>query len=441
MYRPTFVGRESELRQLRVAFDEALSGQGSLVMVAGEPGIGKTALCEQLATYVAVRGGRTLVGHCYEEGSLSLPYLAFIEALRTYVLARPAEALEAELGSGAGEVARIVSEIHERVTVEPRPLGAPEEERWRLFEALVAFLRSATSAQPLLLVLEDLHWSDRGTLDLLQHLSRNLSGARLLVVGTYRDVEVDRAHPLSAALAELRRSAAFVRLSLAGLTVDEVHRMMQAIRGQEVPWSRAEAIHRQTEGNPLFVQEVLRYIVEEGILVREGGRWVRTDGGEPDAGIPEGLRDVIGKRLSRLSTECNRLLAIAAVIGRDFDLETLRRVVDLSEDALVDALEEALRVGVLHEQARPGAIRYRFAHAFFRQTLYEELIAPRRLRLHQQVARALEAQYASRLEEHAAELAEHFSHSTDPADLAKAVHYSELAAERAMGVDAHGEAV
>ena len=205
MYRQTFVGREAELKQLQVAFDGALSGQGALAMVVGEPGIGKTALCEQLSTYAAIRGGRVLRGNCYEEGSLSLPYLAFIEALRTYVLARDPEALRSELGTSAGYVARIVSEVRDRVQVELPEAGDPEDDRWRLLQSVTAFLRSASEVQPLLLVLEDLHWSDRGTLDLLQHLARNLQGARILVVGTYRDVEVDRTHPLSSALAELRR--------------------------------------------------------------------------------------------------------------------------------------------------------------------------------------------------------------------------------------------
>ncbi|HTE85095.1 MAG TPA: hypothetical protein VK821_10195, partial [Dehalococcoidia bacterium] len=156
---------------------------------------------------------------------------------------------------------------------------------------------------------------------------------------------------------------------------------------------------------------------------------------------PEGLRDVIGKRLSRLSPDCNRVLAVAAVIGRDFGLETLHAVVELDEEQVVSSLEEALHIGVLEEQSRPGSIRYRFAHAFFRQTLYEELIAPRRLRLHQQVAAALEKQYANRLEEHAAELAEHFSQSTDRVELTKAVKYGDLAAQRALAVYAYGEAV
>jgi len=433
IYRRTFVGREHELKQLQRAFDAALSGQGGLTMVVGEPGIGKTALCEQISTYVAVRGGKTLVGHCYEEGSFSLPYLAFVEAMRTYVLAREPDGLKQDLGSGAAEVARIVSEIRDRVQVELRPAGDPEDDRWRLLQAVAGFLRNATTVQPMLLVLEDLHWADRGTLDLLLHLARNLEGTRLLIAGTYRDVEVDRSHPLSSALADLRRIGSFQRVPLRGLTVDEVHRMMTNIRGQEPPWSRAEAIHRQTEGNPLFVQEVLRYLVEEGLVVREGGRYARTDGTDPEAGIPEGLRDVIGKRLSKLSPECNRLLSTAAVIGRDFGLQTLQRVADVPEDELLTALEDAARVGVLEQQARGGVIRFRFSHALFRQTLYEEIFAPRRIRLHQAVARALEGQYASRLEEHAAELAEHFAQSTDAEDLEKAVRYGEIAAKRAIG--------
>jgi predicted ATPase len=275
---------------------------------------------------------------------------------------------------------------------------------------------------------------------MLVHLARYLAGAHLLVIATYRDVEVDRAHPLSAILAELRRTPQFRRLPLRGLTVEEVHRLYCLARGQEVPWSRAEAVHRRTEGNPLFVQEVLRYTLEAGIVVQQGDRYVRTDDGSAEGGIPEGLRDVVGKRLSRLSPTCNRLLSVGAVIGREFDLAVLQSVAGMGEDDLSAALQESVRVGILQEQTRPGSIRYRFAHAFFRQTLYEELIAPRRLRLHQQVARAIEERTGTRLQEHAAELAEHFAHSTDPEDLAKAIHYSEMAAGNAQKVYAYGEA-
>jgi tetratricopeptide (TPR) repeat protein len=442
LYRKVFVGREPELKQLQSAFDGAISGQGALVMVLGEPGIGKTAICEQLSTYVTLRGGRTLVGHCYEEGSLSLPYLAFVEALRSYVLSREVKNLKEELGTGAADVARIVSEIKERLKVKPRPQRDSEEERYRLMQAVSGFLTNAAAIQPLLVVLEDLHDADKGTLDMLTFVSRNLAGARLLVVGTYRDVEVDRTHPLSGALAELRRLSTFGRVILRGLNADEVRRMLENITRESIPWSLAETVHRQTEGNPLFVQEVIRYLNEVGLISKGLERREGKIETPLEMNIPEGLRDVIGKRLSLLTKECNNLLSVAAVIGREFRLDLLRKVAGISEDSLSNLLGEAKKAAVIEERATVGAIvSYRFSHAFFRQTLYEETIAPRRIRLHLQVGKALEEVYAKRLSDHAPELAEHFSYSSDSADLKKAIEYGQMAAAKAVEVYAYGEAV
>ena len=442
LYRTVFVGREAELRQLQSAFDAALSGNGGLVMVVGEPGIGKTSVCEQLATYAAMRGGRTLRGHCYEEGSLSLPYLPFVEAMRTYVLDRDPEALRSELGSNAPYVARIVSEVRDKLAVEQPEGGDPEDDRWRLLQGVTTFLRNAANVQPLVIVLEDLHWADKGTLDVLTHIARSLEGARMLIIGTYRDVEVDRSHALSGALAELRRFTNFSRVTLRGLGADDVQNMLATIAARAVPWALAEQVHRQTEGNPLFVQEVLRYLVEEGFLQRNASGELHQPGSDISLAmqIPEGLRDVIGKRLSRLGPETNKVLAVAAVIGRDFRLDVLQDVAAVTEEELYAALEEASGKGVLEERRQQGALGYRFTHAFLRQTLYEEIFTPRRIRTHQQVARAMETRYASKVADHAAELAEHFAQSTDSEDLAKAVHYGELAAQRAMGVYAYAEA-
>jgi predicted ATPase len=226
------------------------------------------------------------------------------------------------------------------------------------------------------------------------------------------------------------------------MNADEVRRMLENATGQDLPWRLAEVVQRQTEGNPFFVQEVIRYLVEEGLLTRERGRWRETRDTPVEMSIPEALRDVISKRLSRLGPECNRLLSIAAVIGREFRLEVLQKVAGLPDEVLVSTLEEAKKAAVVEERIGVGAtVNYRFAHAFFRQTLYEKIIAPRRIRLHQEVAKALEELHANRLEEHSVELAEHFSHSSDLSDLAKAVSYGEMAAHHAVSVYAYSEAV
>ena len=438
-----FIGRRREMAELTAALDDAVSGQGRLVMLAGEPGIGKTRITQELASYAEQQGAQVLWGWCYEEGSL--PYLPFVEALRAYVRSRDSDDLRQELGSGASDVARIVSEVRDILQVELRAPGDPEEDRYRLLQSVGDFLRNAAEPRPLMLVLEDLQDADRGTLDLLTHVARNLAGARLLIVGTYRDVEVDRAHPLSGALANLRRVSSFSRVLLRGLSLDEVQGLVDSIAGQEISSGLAEALEHQTEGNPLFVQEVLRYLVEEGLVSREGGRWSPTGDLSMEGlvgRIPEGLREVIGKRLSRLSDECNRLLAVASVIGREFPMAVLQRVAQVSDEELDASLEEARSAVVIEERSSiVGTVNYWFAHAFFRQTMYEEIIAPRRVRLHHQVARALEEQYPARLEEHAAELAEHFSHSSDPSALAKAIEYGKMAAHRATAVYAYGEGV
>jgi predicted ATPase len=206
---------------------------------------------------------------------------------------------------------------------------------------------------------------------MLSYVSRNVNSTKLLMVGTYRDVEVDRNHPLSAALAELRRISSLRRILLRGLTIDEIRRMISEITREEIPVSVAETLHRQTEGNPLFLQEVVRYLVEEDLLMQREGRWHPVEDTTLAMSIPEGLRDVIGKRLTLLSKGCNQLLSTAAVIGREFPLELLQKVAGISEDELINGLEEARKAAVLEERLGLGAaVTYRFAHAFFRQTPY-----------------------------------------------------------------------
>jgi DNA-binding CsgD family transcriptional regulator len=272
-------------------------------------------------------------------------------------------------------------------------------------------------------------------------VSRNLRGAPILVVGTYRDVEVDRAHPLSAALTELHRASNVGRLHVGGLSTDEVQQLLVETSQQSIPQPFAELVHRQTEGNPLFVRETLRYVIDAGLMERRDGALRRVGDQSLVGRIPEGLRDAVGKRVSRLSASTNRVLSVASVIGREFQLDVLRQVLACPEEELEAALEQASAAAIIEEHSAVGAtITYRFSHAFFRQTLYDEIVAPRRIRLHQQVARTLEEVYMRRLDEHASELAEHFSFYSDTLSLAKAVQYGEVAAKRAADVFAYGEA-
>ena len=438
-----FVGRESELDHLRSLYEAAtgVGGNGALVMLVGEPGIGKTAICEQLVHHVVRSGGQVLLGHCYDAGSFRPPYQPFVEAFGGYLHDCAFDALSGELVPALAELARIIPAVRERLNVRARPPADPEEDRWRLLQAATDLLYHAAAKYPVLLVLEDLQDADRGTLDLVIYLAHNLSAARILVVGTYRDVAVDRTHPLSAALTELYRANNVARLQVRGLSMDEVHELLAETSQQRVPHPLAELVHRQTDGNPLFVRETLRYVIEEGLVEPRDGA-LRRVGETPLTGrIPEGLRDAVGKRLSRLRESTNRVLSVASVIGREFELDVLRKVVARAEDELEAALEEASSAAIIQEKSVTGAtVVYRFGHAFFRQTLYEEMVAPRRIRLHQQVARAVEDIHRQRLDEHAAELAEHYAFSSDTLDLAKAVHYGEVAARRAADVFAYGEA-
>jgi len=429
------------MHQFQSAFTAAATGQGGLCMLVGEPGIGKTATCERLAKFVVAQAGQSLVGHCHESGSFSSPYQPFVEAVGHYARTRSADALHSMTASGAAELGRLVPAVREQLGLQLSAPSDPDEDRLRLMQAVLEFLRAAGASRPLLLVLEDLHHADRGTLDVLLHIARNLDGARLFVLGTFRDVEVDRAHPLSAALMELRRTSHFQRVHLRGLSLDDVQRLLASASQHAIPRPFAELVHRRTDGNPLFAHEMLRFVVEEGMVERRGGA-LRRVGEESLVGrIPEGLRDVVGQRLSRLGPTTNRVLSIASVIGREFELEVLRRIYAGPETELEAALEEAVAASIIEERSVVGVtITYRFTHVFFRQTLYDEIIAPRRIRLHQQIGRVLEQLHEPRLEEHAMELAEHYAFSSDTGDLTKAVHYGEVAANRAIGLFAYSEA-
>jgi class 3 adenylate cyclase len=435
-----FVGREAEMDRLGQLWKEAVAGGLRLVLLAGEPGIGKTRLAAELATAAHAEGAVVLVGRCDED--LGVPYQPFVQALRHLVDHTPAEELADRLGRYAAELVRLVPEVADRVPGLPAALRSdPETERYRLFDATAAWLGAVSAAAPVLLVLDDLQWATKPTLLLLRHVVRSTEPTRLLVLGTYRDSELDHDHPLVELLADLRRQAGVERLSLAGLDWSGVARFLEQAGGQSLTDEElllARAIYRETEGNPFFVREVLRHLTETGAVQRRQGRW-RTGVPVQTLGIPEGIREVVGRRVARLSAHANRCLRVAAVIGLEFGLPVLQRAEGVDEEELVSAMEEATRARLVVE-APGSATGYRFAHTLVRQTLYEGLSAARRVSLHRRVAQAIEAVHGTALNDHLPALAHHWARAAAPAETSRAVHYATRAGDRALAQLAHDEA-
>ena len=418
-----FVGRQQELDKLKAALEGVLSGRGHLALLAGEPGIGKTRTALELATYARLRRARVVSGHCYESEGAP-PYWPWVQAIRSYVRERDPEHLRREMGTGAAEIAELVSDVGQRLPdLGPPPtIEDPKQARFRLFDSIATFLKGAAGSQPLVLILDDLHWADTDSLALLEFVALELAGTRLLLLGTYRDVELSRRHPLSPTLAELTREHLAKRILLRGLIRSDVGRFIEATSHIAPPAALVEAVHTQTEGNPLFVTEVVRLLVQEGALTPEGlGRHERWS-----VSIPEGIREVIGRRLDRLSERCNTALTVAAVIGREFGFRELGLLIDdLSSDRLLEVLEEALGARVIEELPRASE-RYQFTHALIQQVLAQELSTTRRVRLHAQIAQTLEELYGTDAEANAAELAHHYAEAEPVLGSEKLVPFSLL---------------
>jgi class 3 adenylate cyclase/tetratricopeptide (TPR) repeat protein len=432
-----FVGRDDEFERLGQLWKEAAAGELRVALLAGEPGVGKTRLAAELAGRVHDGGATVLAGRCDED--LGVPYQPFVEALRHFVDHAPL--LAGRLGRYGGELARLMPELSERVPGLPAPLRSdPETERYRLFDAVAAWLAVASAEEPLLLVLDDLQWAAKPTLLLLRHVVR-AGGGRALVLGTYRDTELTHDHPLVELVADLRRQGHVERLSLSGLDDIGVRAFVEQAAGttlDEHGLALARAIYDETEGNPFFVREVLRHLAETGGVERRQGAWttrLRAD----ELAIPEGVRDVVGRRLARLSDDANQTLRIAAVVGAEFELGVVRAAGDLDEETLLAAVEEAAVARLVSEVS---ATRFRFAHALVRATLYESLTAARQVTLHRKAAEAIETIHQGSLDDHVPALAYHWAKASAPvSDTTKAVDYARWAGDRALAQLAHDEAV
>jgi DNA-binding CsgD family transcriptional regulator/tetratricopeptide (TPR) repeat protein len=444
-----FVGRQRELGILTAALDDTLSGRGRVVMLVGEPGIGKTRTAQELSSYAVQHGAQVWWGRCYEEPGMP-PYWPWVQVIRAYLRGHEGSQLRSQMGAGAADIAEVVPEVRERLPDLPSPpFLEPQQARFRLFDSVAAFLMRASQTQPLMLVLDNLHWADRSSLLLLEFLAQEMTDYRLLVLGTCRDAGLSGQHPLSSTIGEVARHPYFSRVSLPGFSQAEVNSFIQARASIAPHPDLVQAVHAQTEGNPLFVTQVVQLLAQQGQLASATAMTGRTR----ELQIPPGVQEVIGRRLEHLSERCNQVLTVASVIGREFGLGLLEWLMadpstsplrisghDLSSNEVLEGVEEALAARVLEEMPHTED-RYQFTHVLIQNTLAQQLSAARRARLHAQIGQALEELYGVNAEAHAAELAYHFSQAATVLGPEKLVHYSLVAGEQALATYAHEEAV
>jgi len=437
------IGRATETALLADAFKRVAAGGGrEIVLVSGEAGIGKTTLATQVARAAFEAGATVLLGRCDED--LGAPYGPFVEALSHYVAHAPEEALRAHVQSRGAELARIVPALRQRLGDLPAPQSAdPDTERYLLYNSVVGLLDQVSDDTPLVLVLDDLQWADKPSLQLLRHVVANTTPLHLLIVGTYRHSELSSQHPLTEGLAALRRESGVSRIALSGLDDAGVLALMEAAAGHDLDddgVALAHALYRETDGNPFFVTEVLRHLSETGAIYQDGtGRWTAAADLDTMA-MPDSVRLVIGSRVARLGKDVSQVLPLAAVIGREFDLDLLARVSGRTEDELLDLLDDAGAAALVAEVANaPG--RYCFAHALIQHTVYQDQGATRLARAHRLVAEAIEAIVGNHPGSRVGELAYHWFNATQPVNTDKAVSYARQAGEAALAALAPDDAV
>lgn len=422
--RTPYVGRDREREVLSGRIGAACDGTGGLVLVAGEPGIGKTRLAAEVcAQFDDVE---TLFGGCHD-GDV-VPYAPFAEAITDWVRRTPVDTVRTVLGADAAVVARLAPAIREVVPELGEPFPVPAEaETSRLHDAVGQVFTRLAMQSPVVLVVDDLHWADEATVGMLRSQARVAARTRLVVVGTYRETDLDRRHPFAAALPLLQREVEPTRIALDGLDADDVLALLERLSGHEVPPEFAALLAAETDGNPFFLRETLLHLVDEGRLREENGVWVAAPG---DLGIPAGVRDVIGRRLSRLSPDANKLLAAGALFEVAFPLTIAAAVTKIDEDDALDAIDEALDARIV---AASGAFdHYTFTHALFRHTLVEELNPSRQVRMHRAIAEAIEKDLRGAPDATtAATLARHYLHSAAIPGAERGVPYALAVADDA----------
>ncbi len=419
-----FIGRERELTILRQALDQVQRGQRRTVLLSGDAGIGKTRVAEILSAEALSRGFRVGWGSCHEwEGAPA--FWPWIQVLRSIARADDLARIERELGSRFATLVHLVPDLvaSHSFVVDPQPLSG-DAARFRLFDSIVALLIAVARDTPMVVILDDLHWADTTSLLLLQFVAQHTRDLPLLLLGTYRSGEVSPKHPLADLVGELVRISGTERISLQGLSPDETRILIEAAVGRQLPDRTLNTVRHHVEGNPLFAGEVGRFLAAQGDLSSISSQK------DLHFQVPDGIRDVLGRRLRRLSDECQEILAIASVVGREFSISIIVRVSDLPLERVLPLLDEAVESRLLDTSAVVG--NYRFHHALVQEVLYAGLPPSRRMQLHRKVAQVLEKLHAEDLEQLLDELAHHYFHALPLGDPNRALEFLTRAAEQSL---------
>jgi predicted ATPase len=435
--RNSFVGREHERAELSAALADAIGGRVRLALVSGEPGIGKSRLCAELAAEAHAKAVAVLVGHCSEQEAL--PYLPFVEILQGCVdRAAGAQEIHRAIGEDGPELARLLPRLRRMLPDLPPPLDlSPVQARRQLFDSVCNFIAGQGREHPVLLILEDLHWADDSTLALFSLLAERHAELPLLLIGTRRVSEADVGPPLACTLEDLVRGRLAAQIRLEGLAQDDIALMLKDLGAQEPPSAIVDEFRRETDGNPFFVEELFRHLTEENRLYDSSGR-CRAGFKIEELEVPQNVRLVVGRRLKRLAVATTTLLTTAAVIGRSFTFELLEASTRMEPETLLDSVDEAVRVGVVRSSKNYAEERLEFSHELIRQVVLAQLSAGRRRRLHLEVGEAIERLYSDVIEDRYAELAHHYEQTVDNA---KAVNYLYLAGRQALERSAEPEAI
>ena len=433
------INRVEEMQVLREAADSATRGEGGVVFLYGEAGIGKTRLARELRAYAHSQGMRVLYGRCPALFRMDgvPPYILWEEVIKDYLEVCTPEQLFRVIGSYPIEVSKLVPQLKQKLRTFPQsfPLS-PEHSRDRLFEAVSQFVTNISREGPLLVILDDLQWTDQSSLLLLHYLARGVYRESLLLLGAYRDAYVDEKHPLSPVLTELNRERLLQSVRLKRMSFDDISEMIERILEQDdVPREFCELVYQKTRGNPFFVEEVIKSLKEEEVIYREENKWKIKEVSRIE--FPKTVRSVIKRRISRLDDESQNVLTMASFVGKDFTFEALQAVTGVEEDKLLEIMEKMFKTELIKQKVIHGEDLCSFADIIVRDVVHEEVSPLRRKKLHSVVGNALEKAYAKEIDEHLGELALHF---LEGGDEAKALDYFLKAGEKAAGVYANSEA-